>query len=398
MRPFDTLAICGGAPAFAEPLHVGRPNVGARGEFLRRVGDILDRRWLTNDGPYVREFERRVAAASGVRHCVAICNGTIALEIMIRAAGLTGEVIVPSYTFVATAHALQWQEIRPVFCDVRADTHDLDPDRVEELITPRTSGIIGVHLWGRICDTDALASVAARRGVKLLYDASHAFLCSRKGRMAGGFGLAEVFSFHATKFVNSFEGGAIVTNDDDLAQKARLMRNFGFAGKDRVIYLGSNGKMPEVCAAMGITSLESAADFVAANRAHWEHYRRRLGGLPGLSVIDYDVSESNNYHYVIVEVDAARAGLTRDQIVRVLEAENVLARRYFTPGAHRMEPYRSEQPLAGFVLPVTLRLAETVMALPTGSAVSEADVDGVCNVIESALAHAPAVAERLSAG
>jgi dTDP-4-amino-4,6-dideoxygalactose transaminase len=396
MRPADSLAIFGGRPAFAEPLHVGRPNIGDREALMRRFGDILDRRWLTNDGPYVREFERRVAAASQVRHCVAICNGTIALEIMIRAAGLTGEVIVPSYTFVATAHALQWQEIRPVFCDVRADTHDLDPEKVEALVTPRTSGIIGVHLWGRPCDVPALQAIADRRGLKLLFDASHAFLCSRGGRMVGGFGKAEVLSFHATKFCNSFEGGAILTDDDDLAQKARLMRNFGFAGKDRVVYLGSNGKMPEVCAAMGITSLDSADQFVAANRTNWEQYRTRLSRLPGLAVIEYDLREKNNFHYVVVEVDAARAGLSRDQVVRVLEAENVLARRYFAPGAHRMEPYLSHQPLAGYVLPVTLRLAETVMALPTGSTVSTADVDHVCDVIETALAHAPDVARKLA--
>jgi dTDP-4-amino-4,6-dideoxygalactose transaminase len=147
---------------------------------------------------------------------------------------------------------------------------------------------------------------------------------------------------------------------------------------------------------MGITSLESAESFIAANREHWTHYRRRLGGLRGLSVIEYDERERNNYHYVIVEVDEARAGLSRDQIVRVLEAENVLARRYFTPGVHRMEPYLAEQPMAGLVLPVTRKLAETVMALPTGATLSAADVDRVCDVIETAMAHAPEVAKRLA--
>ncbi|MCE9634682.1 MAG: DegT/DnrJ/EryC1/StrS family aminotransferase [Planctomycetes bacterium] len=362
---------------------------------MARFGDILDRRWLTNDGPMVRAFEAKVAELSGVRHCVAICNGTIALEIMIRAAGLAGQVIVPSYTFVATAHALQWQEIQPVFCDVDPATHNLDPARVDALVTPRTTGIIGVHLWGRPCDVEGLEEVAKRRGLTLLFDASHAFLCSRKGRMVGGFGSAEVLSFHATKFCNAFEGGAILTNDDDLAEKSRLMRNFGFAGKDRVIYLGSNGKMTEVCAAMGLTSIESAPEFIAANREHWLRYKRRLAGLPGLSVIEYDPAERNNYHYVIVEVDAAKAGLTRDQIVQVLESENVLARRYFAPGAHRMEPYKSEQPLAGFVLPVTLRLAETVFALPSGSAVGAAEVEAVCDIMETAIANAAAVAAKL---
>src|SRR6185369_3387994 len=205
--------------------------------------------------------EQRVAKMLGVRHCIAMCNATVALEITIRALGLTGEVLVPSFTFIATAHALQWQQIIPVFCDVDPETHCLNPRSVEKMITPRTTGIIGVHLWGRGCDIGSLSEIARSNGLKLLFDAAHAFGCSYEGRMIGGFGDAEVFSFHATKFFNTFEGGAVTTNDDDLAEKIRLMKNFGFAGYDQVIYLGTNGKMSEVSAAMGLTSLESLDDF-----------------------------------------------------------------------------------------------------------------------------------------
>ncbi len=224
------LAIFGGEPAFAQPLHVGAPNLGERSRFLARVEDIFDRKWLSNGGPYVHEFERRVADVAGVRHCVATCNGTLALEIVIRALGLRGEVIVPAFTFVATAHALQWQEITPVFCDIDPRTHTLDPDGVEALITPRTSAILGVHLWGRPCAHDRLESLARRHRLTLLYDASHAFGCTYRAQPIGGLGAAEVFSFHATKFVNACEGGAVVTNDDALAAKVRLMKNF-FAGR-----------------------------------------------------------------------------------------------------------------------------------------------------------------------
>src|SRR5215813_5840173 len=234
----DDLAILGGAPAFTDELYVGRPNIGDHQRFLERVNDLLGRRWLTNNGPYVQEFEKRVADYVGVRHCITMCNATIALEIAIRALNLTGEVIVPSFTFVATPHALQWQEITPVFCDIDPRTHSLDPRQVERMITPRTTGIIGVHLWGQACDTDALEEIASRRNLTLMYDASHAFRCSHNGKMIGNFGRAEVFSFHATKFFNTFEGGAIVTNDDDLATRVKLMKNFGFAGFDNVIYLG----------------------------------------------------------------------------------------------------------------------------------------------------------------
>ena len=261
----EELAIFGGKPAFESALHVGRPNIGNRQHFEARMADILDRKWLTNGGKYVKELEDRIAEFVGVKHCIAMCNATVALEIVIRALGLTGEVIVPSFTFVATAHALQWQQIVPVFCDIDPATHNIDPRRVEELITPQTTGIIGVHLWGRACDTEALSEIARRHHLHLLYDAAHAFACSYEGRMVGNFGDAEVFSFHATKFFNTFEGGAVTTNDDELAAKIRLMKNFGFSGYDEVTYIGTNGKMSECSAAMGLTNLESMDDFVAVN-------------------------------------------------------------------------------------------------------------------------------------
>ena len=220
----DDLAIFGGTPAFEEVLHVGRPNIGDRESLFIRLNDLLDRKWLTNNGPYVREFEQSVADLIGVKHCIAMCNGTVALEIAIRALGLTGEVIIPSFTFVATAHALQWQEITPVFCDIAPHTHHLDPARIEAMITPRTTGIIGVHLWGQACDVEALTEIAHKHQLKLLFDAAHAFNCSYQGHLIGGFGDAEVFSFHATKFFNTFEGGAITTNNDELAAKIRLMK------------------------------------------------------------------------------------------------------------------------------------------------------------------------------
>jgi dTDP-4-amino-4,6-dideoxygalactose transaminase len=392
----DNLAILGGRPAFEQPLHVGRPNVGDRGRLLARMSRMLDRNWLTNDGPFVQEFEQRVAEIAGVKHCIAMCNGTVALEIAIRAAALRGEVIVPSYTFIATAHALQWQEITPVFCDIDRTTHCIDPNRVEELITPRTTGIIGVHLWGRPCEVERLAEIADRHKLTLLFDAAHAFACSRGGRMVGGFGLAEIFSFHATKFLNTFEGGAVVTNDDSLAEKMRLMKNFGFAGYDNVIYIGTNGKMTEVAAAMGLTNLESVESFIAANRSNYVEYRRGLAECPGLSLIEYDGRERCNYQYIVIDVEEAAAGLTRDQLVAVLQAENVLARRYFYPGCHRMEPYRSFFPHARFLLPETESLARRILLLPTGTSIGSPQVTAICDLIRLALSSATAVRHGLS--
>lgn len=389
----EDLAWFGGRAAFEQPLHVGRPNVGDRRRLHERLDDVLDRRWLTNDGPCVREFESRIAQLAGVSHCVATCNGTLALQIAIRALELKGEVIIPSYTFIATAHALKWQGITPVFGDVDPATHNLDPLQIEPLITAQTTAIIGVHLWGRPCDVEGLQAIAERHGLALAFDASHALGCSWRGTTVGCFGRAEVFSFHATKFINAGEGGAVVTNDDALAARLRLVRNFGFAGYDRVVELGTNAKMGELSAAMGLTSLESYDQFVEHNRSNYDRYREALAGIAGLSLAVYDDRERSNYQYVVVEVEASQAGLNRDQLIELLWAENVLARRYFYPGCHRMEPYRALQ--IPNQLPATEALAARVLLLPTGCAVNSEEVDGVCAVLRCAVAHAPILARRM---
>lgn len=371
-------------PAFSEPLYVGRPNIGDRGRLQARIDAMLDRNWLTNNGPYVKEFEQRICEITGVKHCIAMCNATIALELLIRGAGLTGEVIIPSYTFIATAHALQWQEITPVFCDIDPITHNIAPERIEALITPRTTGIIGVHLWGRAAPVAELQKIADKHGLTLIFDAAHAFGCSHKETMIGNFGLGEVFSFHATKFLNSFEGGAVATNDDDLAEKLGLMRNFGFSGFDNVIYIGTNGKMTEVCAAMGLTSLESMEEFVRVNQRNYQAYKTGLEDVPGIEVIEYNPENRNNFQYIILEVDESVCGLSRDALVQRLHANNVLARRYFYPGCHQMEPYRSYYPQSRLWLEQTTKVANRVISMPNGTAVDEHKIEIICNILRDA--------------
>lgn len=390
------LAILGAPPAFSDALHVGRPNIGNKADLMLRLDKMLDRRWLTNAGPLVMEFEARVAGIVGVKHCIAMCNATIALEIAIRAANMDGEVIIPSFTFVATAHALQWQGIVPVFCDIDPATHNIDPQHVERLITPKTTGIMGVHLWGRPCRVEELQEIADRRGLTLLFDAAHAFGSRYRGQMIGIFGRAEVFSFHATKFINCGEGGAVVTNDDALAARIRLMKNFGFAGYDNAIVIGTNGKMNEFSAAMGLTNLDSMDQFVATNRLNYETYQRCLTGIPGISLIAYDKTQTPSYQYVVIDIDALITGITRDQLIAVLQAENVLARRYFYPGAHRMEPYRSYSANARLLLPHTESVAERVLVLPTGTAVGVAEIETVCAIIRSVINDGCELAERLT--
>lgn len=396
MKTLGQLSIFGGPPTFKEKLHVGRPNLCNRESLFGRFNEILDRNWLTNAGPMVREFEKRIAGIAGVKHCVAMCNATIALEIVIRALELKGEVIVPSLTFVATAHALQWQEITPVFCDVDPESCTIDPAKVRKMITPRTTGIIGVHLWGRPCRIDELQEIGKTKKLKILYDAAHAFGCTYKGIPIGGFGEAEVFSFHATKFLNTFEGGAIVTNNDELAEKVRLMKHFGFAGHDNVIYIGTNGKMTEFSAAMGLTSLDNMEEFREKNFQNYLLYCQELNDVCGIHVVPYDLKEKSNYQYIVVDIDETCLGVTRDHFVSLLHAENIIARRYFYPGCHQMEPYRSYFPHAGLMLPETNRIVRKLITLPTGTAISSDDIIKLCQIIRLVASHGREIEHRLA--
>lgn len=395
-QSISDLAIFGGKPAFDHMLHVGRPNVGNRDRFIERVNELLDRRWFTNRGPFVQELEEGIQDRLGVKHCIAMCNGTIGLEIAIRALGLTGEVIVPAFTFIATAHSLQWQAIKPVFCDVDTQTHNIDPAQVEQMITPLTTGIIGVHLWGRPANIDRLQEISDRNNLKLLFDAAHAFNCTYKGKMIGNFGDAEVFSFHATKFFNTFEGGAVTTNNDELAEKIRLMQNFGFMGLDNVVYIGTNGKLHEVSAAMGLTGLESLEQFIDVNYRNYKRYQVSLDSLPGIKLHTFPEDEKNNYQYIVLEIEENDTGISRDRIVEILHSENVRARRYFYPGCHKMEPYKSYFPHAGLLLPVTEKLVGRVMTLPTGTAVKEEQIGEICELLSFIVENSRSINENFN--
>lgn len=388
-------AVLGARPAFEETLHVGRPNMPNREAFLRRIDQMLDSGRLTNFGPMALEFEERVAEIAGARRCIATCNATTGLELAISALGMKGDVIVPSFTFIATVHALWRQGVRPVFCDVNPVTHCLDLQCLEAAITSQTTGILGVHIWGNSCASPELRDFARRRKLKLLFDAAHAFGCEADQQPRAGFCDAEVFSFHATKCVHSFEGGAIVTDDDDLADRLRLMVNFGFAGEDAVEYLGTNGKMSEASAAMGLTSLESMDAFFTHNRRNYAAFAAGLAATPGVTLMPRSATRRHNYQYIVTEIDPERAGLTRDELVAALRLENVVARRYFHPGCHRMQPYAGLFPQAGRTLPVTEALVDKVMVLPTGLSVSQKDVDRLCSRIASIVRQAPAVRAAL---
>jgi dTDP-4-amino-4,6-dideoxyglucose len=382
------LALFGGTPAFRQSRRVGRPNQGDRGRFLERMNRVLDNEWLSNMGPLMHEFEARVAELAGVRHCVSLCNATVALQMLVgdlATAGAPGdEVIVPALTFPATAHAVHWRGMRPVVCDVDPVTGLIDPDQVEKLITPRTRAIIGVHLWGQACDVQRLEKIAESNRLRLYFDAAPALGCTYGEVPIGGGGDAEVFSFHATKVVNTFEGGAIVTDDDELAARMRAIRNFGFGPDGRVELAGTNAKLNEASAAMGLTSLEALAQTVVHNRSNYEAYRLALAGIPGVHPVEYDERHHNTHHYMMITVDAAAAGLHRDVLLDVLRAENILAQPYFTEAMHQLKPYAGETSGA---LPGAEALCERLLALPTGPQVSATDVLVISDVVRAAVDH-----------
>ena len=380
-------ALLGGKAAFHRPRHVGQPAFPHKEKILARIGEAMDRRWVTNNGPMIQELEARLATYLGGIEVVTVSNGTVALELLARALDLRGEVIVPGYTFVATAHALRWLGLSVVFCDVDPATHLLDPARVEALITPRTSAVVGVHLWGEVCATSALAAVCARHDLRLLFDAAHAFGCSHEGRMVGGLGDAETFSFHGTKFFNTFEGGAVTTRNGALAARLRLMRNFGFEGFDRVSALGINARLSEVAAAAGLVNLDHLEETTVSNRRRYLLYRQALSGADGLRVYPISEAERRNHQYCVLEWNAPATGISRDAVMQVLHAEGVLARRYFYPGVHRMGPYRTEQP--DLRLPNTEALGDSVLVLPGSHAVSDEDVERISELLRAVLRFGP---------
>ena len=381
----DNLVIFGGKPVLAAPLYVGRPNKGKHEHFIQLATDILERQWLTNNGPVTREFEDTIAHLLDVKHCVAVCNGTSGLQLLFHALGLRGEIIMPAFTFIGTAHAASWIGLKPVFCDVDELTHNLDPAEVEKLITPQTSAILGVHLWGNSCKIDELSEVAARHDVKLIFDAAQAFGCSYKEKMIGNFGEAEVFSFHATKMIHTFEGGIISTNDSKLAAKLRKMRNFGFSESGIVESLGTNAKLPEISAAMGLVMLEQFERLNGIMSLHHQEYAKNLADIPGIKLID-------GHKYIVIVVNQEEAGISRDELANIMVHENVQVKKYFSPGCHSVFPYNKRN----YHLPVTWQLCEQCLVLPSSEDVKNKHIKIITDIIRLIVEDSAEVKKRLA--
>lgn len=355
--------------------HVNKPSILNKIGFHENLSKMFLNSVYTNDGPLVRELENQFARFHGVQHAIAVCNATMGLQIVAKAMGLVGEVIMPAFTFVATAHAMNWVGLKPVFCDVEEATGNISARTVEPLLTPRTSAILGVHLLGEPADPLELECLvrSSSYSIKLFFDAAHAIGCSFGNLSVGGFGNAEVFSTHATKLLNTFEGGFITTNDPDLARKCKLMRNFGFADYDMVVSEGINAKMSEAHAAMGLANLEILSKLMNRAMRNWLQYEKELRDIPGIKLWKPCRGSvgRRNYQYVVIDVERGR-----DTLMAYLHDHNILARRYFWPGVHQMPPY-----IGPWDLPVTEKLCKRTLFLPGGAALRPMDISMICDYI-----------------
>ena len=378
------LAVFGEPPVFAVPQNVGFPIVeeDTRQRFHTLVDEAFARNHLTNDGPFLRQLETKIADLQRVEHCAAVSNGTAAQMLIMKAMNLQGEVILPSFTFVATVQACLWQNLTPVFCDISRDTLTIDPDKVEKLITPKTSAVIGVHLFGNFCDVDRLTTICRKHGIKLVFDAAHSFGCTLEETPVGGFGDAEFLSFHATKFFSTFEGGAVLTNDANLDHQIRSMRNFGFRSFDDVPSIGINAKMNEASAAMGLASLPAITGRIKRLKEIHGMYSKALEVIPGIDLLRVGDRETSNYHYVVVMVDKKKFGVSRDVLASVMWKENVFVRKYFHPGCHRMQFYREAFPDVTWTLPVTEDISDRVLCLPSNLENGEQDAFKIVTIFK----------------
>jgi dTDP-4-amino-4,6-dideoxygalactose transaminase len=365
---------------FDKPIYVTKPWLPPLEEFQRGVAEIWGRAWLTNNGPVVERFRAELAEYCQTENLCLFANGTLALQIALQGMGITGDVITTPYTFVATVHSLFWNKVRPVFVDIEPEYYTLDPEQVEAAITPWTSAILGVHVYGHPCRLQELERVARKHNLKLLYDAAHAFGVRVNGRPIGQFGDLSMFSFHATKVFHSVEGGMLTFGDGSLRRRFDYLKNFGFENEVEVVMPGTNAKMNELQALMGRLVLKGMGEIVQKRRQLAETYRCELLTIPGIRTaappapgVEY------NHAFFPVEVDEREFGASRDDLYNGLKKWNVFARRYFYPLVTDFACYR------GIVregeLPVARSVASRIITLPIFSDLGLDDVARICDII-----------------
>lgn len=352
-------------------------------EFNEMLRQIWDSRWITNNGQFHRQLERELAEYLKVPYISLFTNGTLPLITALQALRITGEVITTPYSFVATTHSLWWNGIKPVFVDVDPSNCGLDPNRIEAAITPKTTAIMPVHCYGKPCDTKAIQEIADKYGLKVIYDAAHAFGVEVDGESVLNAGDMSTLSFHATKVYNTIEGGALVMHDEQTKKRIDYLKNFGFADETTVVAPGINSKMDEIRAAYGILNLRQVDGAIAARRRVANRYREALRDIEGISFFHDTPGVRHNYSYFPIFVDAEKFGRTRDELYFKMKEANVLGRRYFYPLISEFSTYRGLPSASRENLPNACRLAETVLCLPMHHALSEEDVERVISSIKN---------------
>ena len=352
------------------PVLVTTPDLAPLQQFIPYLEQIWESNWVTNNGRFHGELESALCSHLGVDNLALTCNGTTALLIALRALELEGEVITTPYSFVATSHAIVWNGLSPVFVDIDADTMNLDPARIEAAITPDTSAILPVHCYGRPCDVQAIGEIADRHGLKVIYDAAHAFDVTLDDSSVLRHGDMSILSFHATKAFNTIEGGAIVCGDDVMKERIDRLKDFGIVDETTVEALGINGKMNELQAAFGLLQLERSRDVIAKRRGIDAVYRDMLADVPGIEISDLPDSVSSNFTYFPIRVTAA-FGLSRDELFRTLQAQQIYCRRYFFPLISHMPMYRDLPSARADNLPMAERVAAQVICLPIHTHMNE---------------------------
>lgn len=367
---------------FEKPIYVTRPFLPPLEEFCAGLNQIWESRWLTNDGPIIRRFARELCNYFETDNLCLFNNGTLALQIALQGMGISGEVITTPYTFVATTHALFWNKIRPVFVDIEPDYYTLDPEKVEAAITPWTTAILAVHVYGHPCRLNALADIARRHNLKLLYDAAHAFGVKVGGTPIGHFGDLSMFSFHATKLFHSIEGGMLIFKESGLKGVFDYLKNFGFKNEVEVVMPGTNAKMNEMQALMGSQVLTYLNDLILKRSRIAALYRQRLGDIAGIRLVPpLSPDVAYNYGHMPIEVEEKAFGMSRDAVYENLKQWNVHTRRYFYPLICDYPCYRSIS--VNGTLPIARRTAERILTLPIYDSLSLSVVEIICDMIQS---------------
>ena len=347
-----------------ERINVTQPSLPDLKDYIPYLEDIWESKWLTNNGKYHQQFEQELKDFLGVEQVNLFTNGTLALITALQALRITGEVITTPYSFVATTHALHWNGIKPVFCDIEPVTMNLDADKIEALITPQTTAIMPVHVYGNPCNVDTIQNIADKYGLKIIYDAAHAFNVKLNDESILNYGDLSILSFHATKVFNTIEGGAIICHDKKLKEQIDYLKNFGFAGETKVIAPGINAKMNELQAALGLLQLKRVEADIQKRKEIAELYRKELRDIAGITVLEDIADVQHNYSYFPILVDKIKYGKSRDELYNHLKENNIYGRRYFYPLISSFSMYRTLISSHPDRLPIANIIAEQVICLP----------------------------------